>query len=103
MIWAAVLLGSLGTYVAKAIGYVLPARALEHPRIRSIAAFLPVALLSALVAVQTVATGTAWTVDARLPALGVAVVALLLRAPFLAVVVSAAVTAGLLRWFGLMS
>lgn len=102
MIWAAVVLGSLGTYAAKALGFLLPTSALEHPRVRSIAALLPVALLAALVAVQTLVTGTAITLDARLAAMGVAVVALLLRAPFLVVVVAAAATAALLRMVGLM-
>lgn len=102
MIWAAVLLGSLGTFVAKALGYLLPTSTLEHPRVRSVAALLPVALLSALVAVQTLVTGTAVGIDARVAAMAVAVVALLLRAPFLVVVISAAATAALLRTFGLM-
>lgn len=103
MIWAAVLLGSLGTFAAKAVGYLLPASTLEHPRVRGIAALLPVALLSALVAVQTLVSESTLVFDARLAALAVAVVALLLRAPFLAVVVAAAVTAAVLRATGVMT
>lgn len=103
MIWAAVLLGSLGTFAAKFLGFLLPASALEHPKVRSIAALLPVALLSALVAVQTLVTGNTVGIDARVAAMAVAVVALLLRAPFLVVVFSAAATAALLRALGLMA
>lgn len=102
MIWAAVLLGSLGTFTAKGLGFLLPASTLEHPRVRSIAALLPVALLSALVAVQTLVTGTTIGIDARVAAMAVAVIALLLRAPFLVVVLAAAATAAALRAFGLM-
>ena len=59
-----------------------------------------VALLSALVAVQTLGDGQAIVVDARIPAVLVAAGLLLLRAPFLVVVVAAALTAALLRLWG---
>ena len=52
-------------------------------------------------AVQTVGDGQGITHDARLPALGVAAVALALRAPFLVVVILAAATAAGLRALGL--
>ena len=54
-----------------------------------VALLLPVALLAALISVQTFGEG----VDARAAGLGAAVVALVLRAPFLVVVSAAAVTA----------
>jgi hypothetical protein len=60
-------------------------------------ALLPVALLAALAAVQTVATGERLVVDARLAGGAAAIVALLLRAPFLVVVGAAALTAALVR------
>ena len=72
-----------------------PQRLLEHPLASRVSALLPVALLAALVAVQTLSTGTRLVVDARLAGVAAAVVALLLRAPFLVVVaVAAATTAG---------
>jgi len=58
---------------------------------------LPAALLSALVVVQTFASGRELVLDARAAGLAAAVVALLLRAPFLVVVASAAITTALLR------
>jgi hypothetical protein len=61
---------------------------------------MPVALLAALVAVQTFAQGQALVVDARVAGLAAAVVALLLRAPFLVVIIVAAVTAAGLRALG---
>ena len=54
-------------------------------------------LLSALVAVQVFAQGHALVLDARVVGLGVAVVLLLLRAPFLVVVFGAALVAALVR------
>jgi Branched-chain amino acid transport protein (AzlD) len=70
---------------------------LERPAVQRIADLLPVALLAGLIAVQVFATGAAVTVDARLAGLLAALVALLLRAPFIVVVVVAALTAALIR------
>ena len=101
MIWAAVLIGSLGCYLEKLFGFILPPSLLDRPMIRSVAALLPIAMLSALVAVQTFGSGQSLVIDARLAGVAVAVVALVLRAPFLAVVLAAAITAALLRATGL--
>jgi branched-subunit amino acid transport protein len=95
--WWAVLGAGLGCYLLKLAGLSVPARVLERPLIERIADLIPVALLSALVAVQVFSQGTHLTIDARAAGLAAAVVALLLRAPFLVVVVTAALTAGLLR------
>ena len=64
---------------------------------RRIGALLPVALLSALVATQTFTTGQELTLDARAAGLAVAAAAVLLRAPFLVVVVGAAGATALVR------
>jgi branched-subunit amino acid transport protein len=97
MTWLALLGAGVGCYLLKLAGVSLPARALDHPVVERGADLIPVALLAALVAVQVFADGTRLTVDARAAGLGAAVVALLLRAPFLVVVFVAAATAGLLR------
>ena len=95
--WTAVLLACAGSYLLKLAGLSLPARVLSHPTVERVADLIPVALLSALVAVQVMADGTSLTVDARVLGLGFAVVALLLRMPFLVVVAGAAVVAALAR------
>lgn len=59
----------------------------------------PIALLSALLAVVTVADGMAVVIDARVAAVAAAAVALMLRAPFLVVVVVGAATAAFIRVF----
>lgn len=97
MIWAGVLAGAAGCYLLKLAGLSLPQRVLDHPRTQRVAGLLPVALLAALVATQTFATGRHLQVDARTAALAVAAVAVVLRAPFLVVVGLAAATAALLR------
>lgn len=94
--WSVALLG-VGAYGLKALGYALPASWLERPRVTRIALLTPVALLSALTAVQIFGDGQGLTLDARAAGLVFAVFALLLRAPFLVVVVGAAVVAALLR------
>jgi len=99
-LWNAVLLASVICVALKAVGYLLPARWVEAPRPARIADLLTVALLAALVAVQTLGAGQAVVVDARIPAVLVAGGLLAVRAPFLVVVVAAAVTAALLRLWG---
>ena len=101
MIWLAVLGCAVGCYLLKLAGMSVPERALAHPVVRRVADLLPVVLLAALVAVQVLVaqgpSGPELRVDARLAGLGAAVVALMLRAPFLVVVVAAALTAALVR------
>jgi branched-subunit amino acid transport protein len=76
---------------------------LEEPRAARISDLLTVALLAALVAVQTLGSGQAVVVDARVPALLVAAGLLWMRQSFLVVVVAAAGVAALLRLAGLAS
>lgn len=99
MTWAAILVSALGCYLLKLAGLSVPARWLEAPVVQRIAALLPIALLAALAAVQTVATGTHLVLDARLAGVAAAVVALMLRAPFLVVVAVAAAAAAGVRAF----
>lgn len=100
-LWNAIVLASVIALALKAVGYLVPAKVLDAPRPARIADLLTVALLAALVAVQTLGVGQAIVVDARVPAVLVAAGLLLLRAPFLVVVVAAAAVAAALRWWGL--
>lgn len=95
--WGAIILAGVGCYLLKLAGLSIPAAVLERPIVQRIADLLPVALLAALIAVQVFTDGPRITVDARLAGLVAALVALLLRAPFLVVVTVAAATAALLR------
>jgi branched-subunit amino acid transport protein len=99
--WVAIVVGGLLVFALKLVGHLLPQHWLAQPRVSRTAALVTVALLSALVAVQALTSGRHIVLDARLPALGVAAVALALRAPFVVVVVLAAVTAGVLRAMGM--
>lgn len=99
-LWTAILVASIACVALKSVGYLVPPRWFEAPRPARITDLLTVALLAALVAVQTLGAGQAIVVDARLPAVLVAGALLVARAPFLVVVVAAAVVAALLRLAG---
>lgn len=101
--WASIFIASFGTYAEKLIGYMLPHHVLERESIRRMTGLLPVSLLAALVAVQTFAVNQTLVIDARVLGLGVAIVALLLRAPFLVVIIAAASSTALIRWLGWLS
>jgi branched chain amino acid efflux pump len=96
-LWVAVLVTAVGCYLLKLAGLSVPQAVLDHPVVERVADLLPVALLAALVGVQVFADGSSLVLDARLVGLAVAVVALLLRAPFLVVVLLAAAAAALVR------
>jgi branched-subunit amino acid transport protein len=100
-VWVAVVVTAVGCYALKLTGLIVPRGVLDNPRVRRFAELVPIALLAALVAVQTFAAGQSLTLEpARLAGLGAAVAALLLRAPFLVVIVVAAGTAAALRALG---
>jgi len=97
MIWAAVVAASLGCFLLKLAGWSVPARWLERERLQRAAVLLPIPLLAALVVVQAFAGDGGLVLDARAAGLAAAAGLVLLRAPFLLVVVTAAGTAALLR------
>ena len=96
-VWVALLAATAGCYATKLAGLSVPPGLLRHPVAERVADLLPTVLLSALVAVQVLGSGSALVLDARVVGLVVAVVALLLRAPFLVVVTAAALAAALVR------
>lgn len=98
--WTGILVASIICVALKALGYLLPPRWFDGERAQRIINQLTIALLSALVVVQTLGAGAAIVVDARVPAVAAAAVLLALRAPFLVVVAVAAVVAAALRAWG---
>lgn len=93
--WIAVIGSSALAFVIKFVGASVPETFLSNPRILRINTFIPVALLTALIAVNTFADKTKLVLDHR--ALGIAAAATLLiaKAPFPVVVVGAALTSAL--------
>jgi uncharacterized membrane protein len=95
--WPTILIAAGGCYALKLAGLSVPRRVLDGARVQRVATLLPVALLAALIATSTFATGHRLTLDARAGGLAVAAVAVRLRAPFLVVVALAAAATGALR------
>ncbi|MEW9548630.1 AzlD domain-containing protein [Nonomuraea sp. NPDC050783] len=97
-LWWAIAALCAGCYALKLAGLAAPRRVLDHPTVRRFAELVPVALLAALIAVQAFTEEGALRVDpARTAGLVAAVVALLLRAPFLVVLFGAAGVTALAR------
>jgi branched-subunit amino acid transport protein len=97
-LWLAVLIAAVGCYLLKLAGVSLPESILNHPKVQRVAQFLPIAMLSALVAVELFDGGGSYAVDWRTIA-GVAAggIALLLRQGFLVVFLIATSVTALLR------
>ena len=100
MSWGALLALAAGAYALKAVGPLALAGRTVPPALTRVVALLAVPLLAALVVVQTVGDGERLVVDARLPALVAAAVAVWRGAPFLVVVLLAAAVAAGLRAVG---
>jgi branched-subunit amino acid transport protein len=94
-LWIATLGASALCYAIKLLGFSLPESWLSRPRIQRINELIPVVLLSALVAVQTLARDGAIVLDHRLFGLGAAAVALKLRLSFPIVMLSGAIVSAI--------
>ena len=99
-LWKIVLLASIVVLALKVLGYLVPPTVLERPVAARTAGLTTVALLAALIVVQTVSTGQSIVLDARLPAVVVAAGLLAVRAPFILVIIAAALVAAALRALG---
>jgi hypothetical protein len=99
--WILVIAVGLATVGLKAAGpLILGGRQLPAPMLEVVGLMAP-ALLAALIATNTLASGQQLVVDARLLGVAAAGVALLLRAPVIAVVAVAAIVTALARAAGL--
>ncbi len=99
-VWQIILVASIAVLAIKLLGYLVPPKLLEAPRAARTAELTTVALLSALIVVQTAGVGQGLMIDARLPAVAVAAVLFALKVPFVVVIVAAAACAALLRLAG---
>lgn len=97
MSWLAVWACAAGLLAQKVAGAFVPQAWVSGVRVRAVLTLLPVSMLAALVVTQTAGSSDGLVLDLRLVGLGTAAVALLLRAPFLVVVVAAALATALAR------
>jgi uncharacterized membrane protein len=98
-LWAATLITSAICYLLKVLGYSIPNRILNHPRIQRINILIPVVLLSALVAVQTLSNKKEILIDHRLSGVVAAALALRFKAPFPIMMLIAALVSALVYRF----
>ncbi|WP_105033811.1 AzlD domain-containing protein [Cryobacterium aureum] len=96
-LWQIIIAASIAVLALKLAGYLVPPALLQKPTPSRIADLLTVALLAALIAVQTLGSGQALTVDARIPAVIVAAGLFAIKTPFIVVVIVAALVAAGLR------
>jgi hypothetical protein len=97
--WIATIGTSVIAFALKFAGHSIPQHWLESPKLQKTNALIPIALLSALVAVQTFTSESKVIIDHRLAGVSIAILALILKAPFPVVVISAAVTsAAIYNW-----
>ena len=95
-LWIGVLGTSAIAFTLKYLGHSIPEKYLTNPRMLRINTLIPIALLSALVGVQTITEKGKWVIDQRLAGVAVALVALSFNAPYFVVVISAAITSAVI-------
>ncbi len=93
--WIAVIGSSALAFAVKMLGASVPESVLSHPRILRINNFIPIALLTALVAVNTFADKVELVIDNRALGMAAAILLLIAKAPFPVVVLGAALTSAL--------
>jgi hypothetical protein len=98
--WIAVIGTSAIAFGLKYFGHSIPEKYLTNPRALRINTLIPIALLSALVAVQTFGVKSALVIDQRVAGMAVAVIALALKAPFPVVVIGSAAARALVFHLG---
>jgi len=99
-LWIAIVAIAIANAAFKAAGPILAGDRKLHPRVNAVVALLTPALLAALVVTGTFGEGGHLALDERALGVGVAGVALALRAPILLAVVLAALVTALVRLTG---
>ena len=94
--WVGVIGASIALFILRYSGYLVPEKFLTNPRMLRINMLIPIALLSALVGVQTLTSKGKWVLDQRLAGVIVALIALRFKAPYFVVVISAAITSAVI-------
>ena len=96
-LWWWIVAASLLCFGIKCLGYIVPSKIMDSPRIAYMSGIVTIGLLAALTAATTFASGEKVVFDARIGGLVAAAIALKLKAPFIVVVIVGAAATGLLR------
>jgi branched-subunit amino acid transport protein len=95
--WTTLLIIAAGAYAFKALGLVVLGGREFPPAVLTCLDLLPAALLPALIVANTVVTGRALTLDARLPGVAIAVFLTWKKAPFPVILIAAAAVTAAIR------
>jgi hypothetical protein len=95
--WLAIGVTAAACFLLKLAGWSVPAHLLNGARLQRATTVLPLALLAALVVVQTFSDDRALVLDARAAGIVAGGIAVSRRAPFIVVVVVAAAAAAVVR------
>jgi branched-subunit amino acid transport protein len=98
-LWVATLLASGACFILKILGFSAPESILNQPRIQRINSFIPIVLLSALVAVQTLGAKQEVVLDHRLGGVAAAALALRFKASFPVMMIIAAIVSAIIYRF----
>lgn len=101
MTWTIVFILAAGVWGQRFLGMYVGGPVLSrYPALGKLASLIPAAVVMAVIVQLTVAAGTSLEIDARLAGMAAAGVLVWRRAPFVAVVVAAAVVTAAVRAFG---
>lgn len=90
-IWGAIIISSLAMAVMRLFGFFIPAEMISRDRVLRINALIPIVLLAALVAVQTMTIEGEPIIDHRVAGVTAGAIALYFKRSFLTVMVVAGV------------
>ena len=98
MSWLAIALLAAGVSAQRLVGMFAGRAMLARiPALTRLASLIPAAVVAAVVAQLTIASGTSLVIDERLAGMAVAGILVWRRAPFVVVIVAAAATTAILR------
>lgn len=95
--WTAVILLAVGVYGQRVIGATAIDTTRFDPRWQRVLTALPLAIISAVIALQSVTSNRALTIDARAAGIAVAAICAWRRLPLLVTVLAAAATTAAVR------
>ena len=94
--WLVVIATSVAAFGLKYCGHLIPARYLEKPRVERITNYIPIVLLSGLIAMQTFTDKTKLVLDHRAAGIAVAFAGVIAKLPFPLVIIGAMATSAIL-------
>ena len=94
--WIVVIATSAAAFGLKYLGHLIPARYLETPRVERITNYIPIVLLSGLIAMQTFTDKTKLVIDHRAAGIAVAFVGVIAKLPFPLVIIGAMATSAII-------